>query len=491
LKQYLNKWLFLYYNIGENMPTFVLEKENNTVESFPSSEKRKRMKRKLLLSALLCSSMHILLGQNGTRPDNAKVILKSGVVRTINVLANDNAVAGKTYEVVDIYKTTLKDITITHSSPNVTYQDNHHAVQNDTFFYIARDINSGSLDTNYVVIVKDELSQDLYPGDANKDNLCNHIDVLNIGIAYGKNEIMREGKFLTTNWEAVSAYDWTLTNNKSNYRYSDANGDGLVDSAGDVGTVLKNYNRSIGLTNVHYSPTGGESFSIVLPDTIALESNVKAFQFSVHLGTNANKVRKSYGIAFTLKFNQAYINPDKITFKASKWFTDQESTLNFTKVNNGNGELDVVIVRKSGKNSDGEGELGIVDIVEIDVLGGLVDPINTSFEILKPVLIDSTYNVLPITLPAPKSVHVVKKSSSQINIAQQKSGLRYYQNDQILTLKNENSKPLEVSIVSILGKEISKRVLAPNQLIDTDTNLWSSGIYFLKTSGEAYKIHVK
>ena len=121
----------------------------------------------------------------------------------------------------------------------------------------------------------------------------------------------------------------------------------------------------------------------------------------------------------------------------------------------------------------------------------MVDPINTSFEILKPVLIDSIYNVLPVTLPAPKTVHVVKKSSSQINTAQRNSGLRYYQNDQTLTLKNENSKPLEISILNILGKEISKRVLAPNQTIDTDTNPWSSGIYFLKTSSEAYKIHVK
>ena len=302
---------------------------------------------------------------------------------------------------------------------------------------------------------------------------------------------MREGKFLTTNWEAVSAYDWTQTNNKSNFRFSDANGDGLVDSAGDVGTILKNYNRSIGLTNVHSSPTGGQSFSIILPDTIKLESSINPFQFAIHLGSATNKVSNSYGLAFTLKFNQAYINQDKITFKASKWYTDQESTLNFTKVNNGNGEVDIVIVRKSGKNSDGAGELGIVDIVEIDVLGGLVDPINTSFEILKPVLIDSIYNVLPVTLAAPKTVHVVKKSSSKINTAQRNSGLKYYQNDQTLTLKNENSKSQEVSILNILGKEISKRVLAPNQTIETDTNLWSSGIYFLKTSGEAYKIHVK
>ena len=49
------------------------------------------MKQKLLLFALLGSSVFTLMGQNGTRPDEAKVILGSEVVRTINIIANDNA----------------------------------------------------------------------------------------------------------------------------------------------------------------------------------------------------------------------------------------------------------------------------------------------------------------------------------------------------------------------------------------------------------------
>jgi hypothetical protein len=444
------------------------------------------MKRKLLLSTLLCSSIYILLGQ-GTRPDNAKVILGSRVVRTINVIANDNAVAGKTFEVVGVFKTTPKDIAITHATPNVTYQDNHNGPQNDTFYYIARDINSGSLDTNYVVITKDYINQDLYPGDANKDNICNNIDVLNIGIAYGKSEIIREGIYLSNDWVPVKSYDWSLTSMKSNYSYSDANGDGIVDSMGDVATIIKNYKRHAGIDNIHYSPSGGESFKLIAPDTIKSETSTANFSININLGTNSVKVEKAYGLAFTIKYNPTLIKPNNIKFKPSKWFSDNETCLNFSRIDTNSGEIDVTLVRKSGKNGDGQGELGVVDVVEIDIL----DVIDLNFEIVKPVLIDSIYNVLPITLPNPKPIHLVKKSSSQISLAQRYSGLRYYQNDQILTLKNDNSKPIEVSIVNILGKEISKRVLAPNQPLDIDTNLWSSGIYFLKTSSEAYKIHVK
>ena len=445
------------------------------------------MKQKLLLFALLGSSVFTLVGQNGTRPDEAKVILGSEVVRTINVIANDNAIAGKTYQLENVYKTTTKNIIVARVGTNATYQAKHSDAQNDTFYYVAREINSGSLDTNYVVIKKDVLSYDLRPGDANKDNICNNIDVLNIGIAYGKSEIPREGLFLTDSWTLVKAYDWPLTNVKSNYRFSDANGDGTIDSAGDVSTIIKNYNQSVGFQNIHYSPTGGESFQIISSDTVKTETSTSNITLSINLGSNNSKLERVYGLAFTLKYNPQIIQSYNIKFKASRWFNDNESSLNFGKVNANDGELDITIVRKSGNGGIGFGELGVIDVVIEDIL----QSIDMSFVITKPVLIDSVYNVLPITLPSPKPIHIVKKVSSQINHAQINSGLKYNLTNQILTLRNENSKHIEVSIVSILGKEISKRVLAPNQTIDIDTNLWPSGIYFLKTANEVFKIHLK
>lgn len=450
------------------------------------------MKQKLLLSVLLCSSAIALIGQqNGTRPDEARVILGSGVIRSVVVLANDNAVTGKNYELHDFFKTSTNNFVITRIGQNLTYQDVDHGNANDTFYYIARDLNSSTFDTNYVVIMKDGLLRDLRPGDANKDNVCNNIDVLNIGIAYGLTEIAREGIYLNDNWVPVSSYDWSLTNVKSNYRYSDANGDGTIDSMGDVSTILKNYNQQIDVVNVHYSPIGGESFQITAPDTVKFEANTGNFTVKVNLGNSSKAIERAYGLAFTIKYNPLHIKPDNISFKASSWFRDNAKTLNFSRINTSEGEMDLTIVRKTGMGGTGVGELGVIDVVIEDELGGIMDGINTNFEITKPVLIDSVYNVLPVTLPSPKPVHIVKKQSSQINTVQKNTGFRYYLTNQTLTLKNENTKPIEVSIINILGKEISKKILAPNQTIDTDINLWSSGIYFLRTASEAYKIHLK
>jgi hypothetical protein len=449
------------------------------------------MKQKLLLSALLCSSAFALWGQNGTRPDEAKVILGSEVIRAIFVLANDNAVAGKTYQLASVYKTSTKNFIINVSGQNVNYQDKDHGQQNDTFFYVAREISSGSLDTNYVVIKKDVLPRDLYPGDANKDNICNNIDVLSIGIAYGSSEIPREGIYNTDNWVPVSSYNWALTNIKSNYRFSDANGDGTIDSLGDISTIMKNYNEDNVFPNVHYSPSGGEGFLIIAPDSVKFNASTGNFSVKINLGNSSKPIDKAYGVAFTIKYNPLHIKSSNINFKTSSWFRDNAKTLNFSRVNGNDGEVDIAIVRKTGIGGTGVGELGVIDVVIEDVLGGITDGINTNFEITKPVLIDSVYNILPVTIPNPKPIHVIKKISSQINTNQRSFGLRYFINNQTLTLKNENTKPLEVSIVNILGKEISKKVLAPNQTIETDTNIWSSGIYFLKTNSEVYKIHLK
>lgn len=446
------------------------------------------MKNKLLLFYLVILSAGISLAQNGTRPDEAKVIVGSRVVRTIPVLDNDNLVAGKSYQLTNVYQTAGKNIIIAVEGNNVTYQCIHNANASDTFYYIARDINSNTFDTNTVVVRKDELPRDLRPGDANKDNICNNIDVLNIGIAYGKTEIAREGDYINDNFFFIhKAYDWSLANLKSNYKFSDANGDGTVDSIGDITTILKNYNKEHALKNVHYSPTGGSSLIISSMDTIETFTSSANFPIKINLGNSVDRLKSIYGLAFTLKYNPNSVKATDLKFSASKWFEDNSSTLNFSYNNTTAGELDITIVRKNGLGGIGYGELGVVDVVIIDIL----DKVNLDFEITKPVLIDSIYNVLPINLPNSKRIHAIKKSSSKINTSDKQLGIKYYINDQKLSLKNENPQPTDVSIVNILGKEVMRKIMAPNQSLETDTQQWSSGVYFIKTTNEAYKIHVK
>lgn len=448
------------------------------------------MDKKLLKLLIIFIGFQSMKGQNGTRPDSDKVIVGSQVVRTIAVLANDNAVAGKNYQLTSVFHSVTSpstNIDIAVSGNNVTYKDKQNSANTDTFFYVAKDLISGISDTNYVVITKDNLNYDLYPGDANKDNICNNIDVLNIGIAYGKAQIVREGIFLTNDWLPVKAYDWTLSNNKSNYRYSDANGDGTVDSLGDVGTIYKNYNRTISTTNITYSPTGGQSFQIIVSDTFKVASPSSSFQIKINLGSTSTKILNAYGISFTVKYDTSILKANKINFSASKWFSDQSTTLNFSKINELKGEIDLTIVRKSGNNDAGFGELGVIDVVIDDILGGLAGGLNTNFEVTKAVLIDSTYNLLPVTLPSPKSVYV-KKSSSGISNSQTIKSLNYYFNSEDgLVLENKKSSTLEIAIYNILGKKITSKFLSPYQSSDVDVSSWSQGIYFIKTNSEVYK----
>lgn len=452
------------------------------------------MKKNLLKIVLFSLVTNLAFGQNGTRPDTDKVIVGSKVVRTIDVLANDNAVAGKSYQLQSVYYSITSPstfITIGISGNKTTYTAIQNLTTNDTFFYVAKDLNSGTNDTNYVVITKDNLVQDLYPGDANKDNLCNHIDILNIGIAYGKSQFIREGIYLNNDWAPVRAYDWTGSNLSSNHRFSDANGDGIVDSIGDVSTVLKNYNRFIGSTNVQYSPTGGESFNIITADTLIINSPNSTLQLKINLGTITSKISKAYGIAFTLKCDTAIANPSKINFKASKWFDDQHATLNFSKVNKSTGEIEITIVRKNGLNNDGGGELGVIDVVVEDILL-ITNPIfNTNFVIEKAVLIDSNYKLLPVTLPAAKPVYMKKSTSSIENTTNNKSLTYFFNSSNNLILENNKMATLDVSIYNVLGKQIVQKQMNGLQTSDINISNWSAGIYFIKTQNEIYKMMIK
>lgn len=456
------------------------------------------MNRKLLYTILLPLCISHLVAQNGTRPDDSKVILKSAVIRNINVIANDNAVAGKSYQLISVFHSTTSpasDIEIAVlNTTTATYKAIHGDTRNDTFFYVARDINSATLDTNYVVVKIDDLNVDLRPGDANKDQICNNIDVLNVGIAYGRSEIAREGVYLTNDWLPLRAYDWSLTNIKSNYRYSDANGDGIVDSIGDVGTIYKNYNRQEAFTNVEYSPIGGQKFTINTLDTLYVDATSATLPIRIDLGNSTSMVNSAYGLAFTLQYNSSHFKAENIQFKPSQWFTDGEKTLNFSIINIASpnvGELDITMVRKSGKNGSGSGELGVVHIIVEDILGGIVDGINTNIEILKPVLIDSNYKILPVTIPNPKSVHIVKKSSSQIQNTKQNKSLNYMVSDRWLSVKNESPQGQEISVVNLLGKLVSKKSLNPMQDIAIDISTWSKGIYFIQSANEAFKFIIK
>jgi hypothetical protein len=252
-------------------------------------------------------------------------------MRTIDVIINDNGDVNRTYTLDTFYysaTSTPPNISVTKSGNSLNFRDIQGTLSNDTLFYIAKD-QFNVRDTNILVITKANLSLDLYPGDCNRDNICNNIDILNIGIGYGKTDQIREGIYFTDNWGPVRAYDWTQFSAKSNYRFADANGNGSIDSASDISVIFKNYGTVANTPSVTYSPVGGQIFSINAADTFALVAGNTSFQIKLQLGSSVATASYSYGVAFTLKYDTTVFKSNFIQFNPSKWFTDLHNTLNF------------------------------------------------------------------------------------------------------------------------------------------------------------------
>jgi hypothetical protein len=446
--------------------------------------------KKIFTILILGVSLQVF-AQGGTRKDVNQVIFGSQVMRTIDVIINDNGDVNRTYTLDTFYysaTSTPPNISVTKSGNSLNFRDIQGTLSNDTVFYIAKD-QFNVRDTNILVITKANLSLDLYPGDCNRDNICNNIDVLNIGIGYGKTDQIREGIYFTDNWGPVRAYDWTQFSAKSNYRFADANGNGSIDSASDISVIFKNYGTVANTPSVTYSPAGGQIFSINAADTFALVAGNTSFQIKLQLGSSAATASYSYGLAFTLKYDTTIFKSNFIQFNPSKWFTDLHNTLNFARVNATKGEVDLAIVRRDGSNKNGFGELGVIDVVVDDILGGLTNGMNVNFEITKAVIIDSFYNLLPVTLPNPKPVHVVKKSSSSIAAVTPKSIIISQDQDK-LYVHNTDLKKSELTIYNLLGTKVIKSRDWDGQKMTIDIKTWSPGLYLIQYRDQVKKVQI-
>ena len=445
------------------------------------------MRIRILFLSMLVLSFGKSFAQNGTQPDSARVIVGSQANISIAVLINDNLNASKDYELVSVYKSaTSTSVNISINGSQAQYQDPQGTTNNDTFFYVVRDKNTSTFDTNYVVIRKSDLLADLKPGDANNDNICNNLDVLNVGAAFSQSGIAREGIFKTTVWGVVKAFNWT-GNFSFNYKFADANGDGIVDSTGDVATIFKNYNQTINFPSQAYSPLGGKSFVLTCLDTFKVSNTEKSFQISIALGAQNDRITNSYGIAFTINYDTNFMKAQTIKFKPSNWFLNNTNVLQFSYNNTKAGELDVAISQKNGQNSTGGGEMGIIEIVIEDVLG-LIDGARPKFNITKALLVDSSMNKIPLTLPLAAKEVVVKKLTSKVMNSNKNNGIKAYYQNQNVIIEASNYEQ-EVIIYNILGKEISKiTALKPDQKYSIDFSSVHSGIYLIKSNDTTLKL---
>ena len=237
---------------------------------------------------------------------------------------------------------------------------------------------------------------DVWPGDANSDNVANHIDLLYIGLANGFQGIDRPEQGIE--WQAYESEDWNFFFPESNvnFKHADSNGDGLVNED-DIEAIEENY----GLTHGGYDPDFGVGSPSDPPIFVDLPSFVQAGQVieaDINLGEFSNQVSDLYGIAFTLEFPEGIFQNNEIEFDSSgSWIGGVDGDMYyFSRAATNVFEVDISLVRKDQSNADTNyGRIGNFIGVIDDVLGLQ----EVSVKIKNVVAISNDETVIPLNLP--------------------------------------------------------------------------------------------
>ncbi|MEM9920803.1 MAG: T9SS type A sorting domain-containing protein [Bacteroidota bacterium] len=313
---------------------------------------------------------------------------------------------------------------------------------------------------------------EVWPGDANFDNIANHFDLLHIGMAFGESGPNRG--IQSSTWSAFNGDDWFASFRSGlNFKHSDCNGDGIIDEK-DINVIDANYRQTHGPVAAFDWPQGNEEDPPIRVDLeTASPRSGQSFRAPIVLGTERNQVEDIYGLAFTLQFASGSTLPlnTRITVGDS-WLGQKDETLvSINRAFASEGIIEMAITRIDQQNVSGHGEIasfiGIIDNIsgradlEVDILD--VKAIN-KFE--TPVLLYNHSSKIDII--------------TNVNIPDNFEMLRVYPNptNSLLHIHDLGQAGMNrIRIFNSLG-QLVKEIYTKEEMERIDVSEWSSGIYF-------------
>ncbi|MCB9041429.1 MAG: T9SS type A sorting domain-containing protein [Lewinellaceae bacterium] len=207
--------------------------------------------------------------------------------------------------------------------------------------------------------------EEVWPGDANADNIAHHIDLLNIGLAYG---FQGQPRFEDgASWMGVTAGDWPQAfANGANYKHADCNGDGVVDE-NDRQVLLQNYGLTHGPLSAVPSLPGTDIDPPAYIDFPAVIPAGASFNIPIVVGSQGLPIQDVYGIAFTVVYDPQVIDASalNISYPVS-WFGEPGvNTISIDRTYAAEGRIEMAITRTDQNNVSGYGPvaflIGIID----------------------------------------------------------------------------------------------------------------------------------
>lgn len=236
----------------------------------------------------------------------------------------------------------------------------------------------------------------VWPGDANNNGVCNHVDLIYMGLGVGNSGSLRDSasnawtpQNLPTPWNQATA-------GGLNHGFFDTDGNGLVDYA-DTLAIHQNYGLTHGTVIPDSSSFSGggtmvPELLLSFPTDSLSFSNDTTVVLDISLGSPASQVSNILGIAFTLEYDTSVVD-QLIPNLTGGWLTQNGFYLQiFQLVEN---RVEVAITRTDQVAVSGSGYIGSIGIVMDDNLR-LASTAQLKFEVTQLIALNATGQVLSV-----------------------------------------------------------------------------------------------
>ncbi|MEM7657484.1 MAG: T9SS type A sorting domain-containing protein [Bacteroidota bacterium] len=323
----------------------------------------------------------------------------------------------------------------------------------------------------------------VFPGDANHDQIANNNDLLPIGLFFGDTGPVRPNASLTWIPQAAPAWGDSLLNTTTDLKHVDTNGDGSINDD-DTLAITLNY----GLTHNEPRPTGEAKTGIpLLFEMPATVNQGDTLAIPVLWGTVDTPAVNVYGLAFSVDYDSSLIVPGSIRISyETSWLGNKGSDLLTLGLDLPDAQqLDAALVRNDQVGRSGMGQIAEVIVVIDDDIFKREQPFTLSFSNI--TAIDPSAGLVEVA-GEPGTTIIEEVDTSTTSIADRFSlPLLVAPNpasDQLMVRLPE--QPIhEITLFNLQGQLVRQIDLAGSSQHDLNVGQLPRGMYLLQVrSGE-------
>ncbi len=448
--------------------------------------------KKLLGLLLILLSLNRLEAQLDAKEDSFKFRNDIGLDYNLYVKNNDSHQFNHKTKIYIVSKqgVTANNYTLELiDSSYIRITDTFKSSYSGQFVYFSFD-TAGKFDTAIVKFDRIFLPAEVYPGDANKDNIVNHLDIFPLGLMFERYGESRHNLDTNISYTPKRVGNWFYQAGGINAKFADVDGNSIVNSV-DMDKLKLNLGRSQGVPVSTFSPTIGlASLKVESLDTIIFKGDTGKIRIPILI--NSPTAISSYGLGYSYnvqnqdRFSLLDTVYSKHTYSRDSIWLDATNILFIEDKISKTDRSNIAYCRTSRRNGDMGGPVGVVEIVVEDILIGLREneTARIKLNITDVAMIDENYTYLPIK-PVSKTIYLRKDASAGIP-TNNLNEIQVYPTlvQDYVIIDKLNSKSVSYVITNVMGQTIASGHLIHQKTMIQNLN-WTSGIYFLKIEGNA------